>query len=42
MPAYDHTPHSPKRNLEKKLKPCLLQFLFFKPRKKSFFGLSGI
>jgi hypothetical protein len=25
MPAYDHTPHSPKRNLEKKLKPGLLQ-----------------
>jgi hypothetical protein len=36
MPAYDHTPHSPKRNLEKKLKPCLLQFLFLNLEKNHF------
>jgi hypothetical protein len=38
MPAYDNTPHSPKRNLEKKLKPGLLQKKF-KPRKKIIFWL---
>jgi hypothetical protein len=34
--AYNHTPHSPKTNLEKKLKPCLLHLFFKTLEKKSF------
>jgi hypothetical protein len=35
MPAYDHTLHSPKKNLEKKLKPRLLHLFFKTLEKKS-------